>query len=154
TIGVYWGPRTETARECADRLLTYLQELSRANPVLATWYVKQRDRKAPKVAVPLDGNKLLGIVTAGANRRDAGGDAMESLGFRLALWNGHEDSQSFGLSIKCGLFEQNPNLGNAAVVTVPSDVASKADAQALSKQILVHGIEAWEADWGAIFFSG
>lgn len=157
SIGVYWGPRKETAAECASRLRRYLLGLSNEHALLSNWYLKQRSRKAEKTPVRLQGDDLadlIEVVTAGLNRRDVGGDVIESLGFRVSLWNGLDEEESFGLSIKCGLFEQKPNLGNAAVLTVPSDASAGLTDKAFLKRLLVHGIEAWEPDWGAIFFSG
>lgn len=156
SIGVYWGPRRETAAECATRLAGYLVCLSEQHQLLSQWYVKQRSRNAGKVPIAVQGDaaRLIQMISSGANRHDVGGDVMESLGFRVGLWNGANGEESAALNIKCGLYEQNPNLGNAVVLTItPSEDADLANMD-LCKRLLLCAVEAWQPDWGAIFFSG
>jgi hypothetical protein len=156
SIGIYWGPRRETAAECATRLAGYLVCLSREHQLLSQWYVKQRSRNAEKVpiAVPGDSARLIQMISSGRNRHDVGGDVMESLGFRVGLCNGASGEESAALSIKCGLYEENPNLGNAVVLTItPSKDADLANMN-VCKRLLLCGVGAWQPDWGAIFFSG
>jgi len=154
SIGVYWGPRKESASECADRLAAYLLGLGKQHALLSQWYLKQRSRKAAKVPVDLTGEELLHLIAGGSNRQDMTGDVMESLGFRVGLWNGLDDDQSVGLSIKCGLHEQTTNLGNAVVLTLSASESSELADVGLLKRCLLCGVDSWQPDWGAIFFSG
>lgn len=156
SIGVYWGPRRETAAECATRLASYLVCLSGQHQLLSQWYVKQRSRNLEKVPIDVqaDSARLIEMIASGINRQDVGGEVMESLGFRVGLWNGASGEESAALNIKCGLYEPNPNLGNAVVLRItPSRNADLANVS-LCKRLLLCGVEAWQPDWGAIFSSG
>ncbi|MFY0570958.1 Imm52 family immunity protein [Archangium lansingense] len=37
-VGAYWGPRKETALECARRAEFFLHRLARCDPSFAQWY--------------------------------------------------------------------------------------------------------------------
>lgn len=156
SIGVYWGPRRESAEECARRLAEHVKGLSKLHHSLSRWYLKQRRRDAEKVPVAFDEGvaKLIELIASGSNHRDVGGDVMEGLGFQVGLWNGLRDEESVGLSIRCGLFDKNPNLGNAVVLTLSASEGSELIDMGLCKSLLLCGVEAWAADWGAVFDSG
>jgi hypothetical protein len=154
TVGVYWGPRKETASACAARLERYLSRLSEINPAFAQWFLKGGSKKETIKPIVTNDVELTKLVASGANRRDIGGDAIENLGFRVGLWDGIRDQDAISLNVKCGLFANNPNMGNSVVLGLPSDLALAgiADEQVLDRILLI-GVEVWGGDWGGVFSS-
>jgi len=154
TVGVYWPARRETAEVCASRLAKYLLSLRSAFPALTGWY---RKGGAVPRAISFDENEreqLLDIVSAGANKRDVGGEAIEELGFRVGLWNNRKESEAVSLGITCGLFSNSPGLTNAVTLSLPKDLEalSLQGNDALRKLLLIQ-VEAWSPEWGAVFAS-
>lgn len=89
-VGAYWGPRRESADQCAHRLGECLGALGQYSPKIAEWY---RERKGVKSPSPRPENwtlfqprkdMLVELVRAGADRDEA--PDYES-GFLTGFWN-------------------------------------------------------------------
>lgn len=147
-IGAYWGPRQETAEQCAERLATCLKYLALTSDTFASWYEKGKSRR-DGLKQPVQPGDILMLVKKGRSKRDSDKSVIEDLGFRVGVWNGASEECSVSLSVTCGLFTQNANLRNSFVLDLPEtlrDLGKKGGAL----QALVAVVMAWEPDWAGI----
>lgn len=91
-VGAYWGPRQETALECARRADLFFQTLTPLHPSFVRWY--RGGRGAPQ---GLPGHPVLPVASAweqlflgGRIRADQGEEFIERLGFTVHVWNGEK----------------------------------------------------------------
>ena len=142
--GAYWGPRKESAEECARRAAHFLTLLAPADPCLAQWYKPARRlkdaRKHP--LMPPDVPTLTELFRRGVNR-ERGGPVFEDLG--LSFWFG--TGEGADLRIKCG--DYAGSSPNHCVLDLP-DRGPNAD-RVLTAAVLTHVVRsmalAWEPDW-------
>ena len=142
--GAYWGPRKESAEECARRTAHFLTLLAPADPCLAQWYKPARRlkdaRKHP--LMPPDVPTLTELFRRGVNR-ERGGPVFEDLG--LSFWFG--TGEGADLRIKCG--DYAGSSPNHCVLDLP-DRGSNAD-RVITAPVLAHVVRsmalAWEPDW-------
>jgi len=147
-VGAYWGPRRESAAECAMRLSGCLSQLALAHPLLATWYLKGSSRAAAsKVAVDASPENLLHLLNRGRNRRDIGGSIIEELGFRASLWNRQKSAVS--LTVTCGSYLASGAVWNSVAIQLPplglegSELYEPSTARAITRSI----VDAWNPAW-------
>ncbi|EPX63378.1 hypothetical protein D187_005784 [Cystobacter fuscus DSM 2262] len=120
-IGAYWGPRKETALECARRAELFFHMLARYDPTFTQWY--RRGRGAPR---ELPGHPVRQVVEEweqlflrGMNRTDATRKVMEDLGFRADVWNA-KTSERTRIELHCG--EYSPfGPGNTCLFHPPHE---------------------------------
>lgn len=150
-IGAYWGPRKESAGQCAERLATCLRELAAASDVFASWYEKGKSRRdATKRPVePSQHSDILGVLEAGSSKRDIDKSVIEDLGFRVGLWNGASEEHSVSLNVTCGLFAQNANLRNSVVLDFP-EILGELGEKDRALQALLAVVRGWEPEWAGI----
>lgn len=145
TIAVHWALRRMDVAACSRLAHRHFALLGRASPNLADWYEKgARKRLSPKVDVG-SVDALERRLAKGLNRRDIDGAPISELGWSLGLWNGDTGGWSSSTAIHCGLFSRNPNLSNAASVSVDGDLEASA-AIALFRGL----IEIWSPDKGFV----
>src|SRR4051812_41216270 len=107
-VNSYWGPRRETAEECARRLKALVDTLARRDPAFEKWFRLGRSRKEA-LSRPLS----LALPDLEHWVRRNKDKVFEDLGFRMGAWNGLESRDSAGLSVKCGCtFENVSNVCN------------------------------------------
>jgi hypothetical protein len=157
TVGVYWKARRESQDECATRLRKFFIGLSTHFPQLADWYKKgatKEDAMSGSSVNSLDESTLLSLLDSGRNKNEKGG-VIAPLGFRISLWNQGKPGFDAILSVKCGLYDENPNLSNCAYISGHCDL-SEAGLGTLESQekILLLFTDVWNADWGAVYDSG
>ena len=101
-VGAYWGPRHETALECARRAEPFFHGLARCDPTFAQWYQSGRGfpRKLPEYPVHTEVKDLEAMFLRGRNRAGSGGTVSEDLGFSKILWNAKKGETNLHLS--CG----------------------------------------------------
>ncbi len=101
-VGAYWGPRKETALECARRAELFFHMLARCNPSFAQWYGAGRGfpRQFPGWPVQPEAKYLEEFLLKGRNRTDVGKKVIEDLGFMQIVWNAKEGATRLHLS--CG----------------------------------------------------
>ncbi len=147
-LGAYWGPRQESAEQCAERLAKFLKELATASDVFASWYEQGKSRR-DALTRPVQTDALLTLVKSGRSRRDSDKSIIEDLGFTFGIWNGASEERSVALGISCGLYWQNPNLGNSVVVNFPEALGDLAEKERALKALMAV-VRAWEPDWAGI----
>ncbi|ATB44373.1 hypothetical protein CYFUS_009860 [Cystobacter fuscus] len=99
-VGAYWGPRKETALECARRAELFLHMLARCDPSFTQWYRAGRGvpRELPGHPVRADITELEKFLLQGRIR--AGKRVMEDMGFRQMMWNAKKEATEIHLA--CG----------------------------------------------------
>jgi hypothetical protein len=103
-VGAYWGPRKETALECARRAELFFHMLARCDPSLAQWYHAGRGspRELPGWPVRPEVEELEKFLLKGRSRTDVGKEVIEDLGFMRVMWNAKEGATDLGL--RCGKY--------------------------------------------------
>ncbi len=101
-VGAYWGPRKETALECARRAELFFQMLARCDPSFANWYRAGRNipRGQPGHPVQSDINEWEKLFLRGRNRTDVDREVIEDMGFDEVVWNAKKEATR--ISISCG----------------------------------------------------
>ena len=101
-VGAYWGPRKETALECARRAELFFHMLARCDPAFAQWYRAGRGapRDLPGHPVHTEVKELEKLLLQSRNRTDVGKEVIEDLGFSRIMWNAKEGATDLHLS--CG----------------------------------------------------
>jgi hypothetical protein len=146
--GAYWGPRKESAEECARRAADFLNLLAPADSFLAQWYKPARRRQDARKypLMPPDLLSLTELFRRGVNR-EKGGPIFEDLGFTFWFDNGGPTRDCAALRINCG--DYAGSSPNHCVLTLPYR-GSNAD-RVLTAAVLTHVVRsmalAWEPDW-------
>lgn len=118
-IGAYWGRRPEGSESCAQRLLACLDALGRVSPeILGRWRPKGRKLGATLTVPGISISELIGLLEAGADRRDVGGAVISELGYSWSAWNGMSTSAS-SLSVTCGASMSPTVVLNSFVLELP-----------------------------------
>lgn len=145
---VVWGPRAESAEECAERWLTTIQALAGLDPMLTGWIMydddddDDPDRWRP---VPLGDADLLPIVRAGA------GDAGAGLGFNFGTVNDQDGERALFFHASAGLSAPIEGLLNTARLEIrPTSAAGLRRWAELAEPVLAVLVEAWAPDHGQI----
>ena len=111
-VGAYWGPRQETALECARRAELFFHMLARCDPTFTQWYGAGRGfpRELPGWPVRPEMKELETFLLKGRNRTDVGREVIEDLGFRQMVWNAKKEATK--LHFSCGKYSPwgGPNL--------------------------------------------
>lgn len=155
--GAYWGDRREDLEACTKRLNSCLSQLHDCDDIFQQWFELGYSRKqALTKTVPIETTALRKLLDKGRHRTDVGSHIIDSLGFRVSLWNGlPEDNGETSISINCGLYADNPGLLNSCVINLPK--GGMAEERILNLKVLEKIIFAvartWEPDW-AIVTSG
>jgi len=146
--GAFWGPRKESAEECARRMAHFLNLLAPADPFLAQWYKPVKSRKDARKypLMPPDSPTLSELFRRGVNREKEG-PVFEDLGFRISTDNGGSSGDCAVLRIKCGDYcGASPN---SCVLDLPHQGPNAE--RVLSVPVLTQVVRsmavAWEPDW-------
>jgi hypothetical protein len=101
-VGAYWGPRKETARECAQRAELFFHMLARCDPSFTQWYQSGRGfpRELPGWPVRTEVEELEKFFLKGRNRATVDREVIEELGFSKLVWNAKKEATDIHLS--CG----------------------------------------------------
>ncbi|MEA1649362.1 Imm52 family immunity protein [Nitrospirillum sp. BR 11164] len=149
-IGAYWGPRRETAEDCASRAAIFFDDLVQTAPLLARWYERGRSRKdALALAVDVSNRDALRkLLLKGQNRKDANQEVIADLGFRIGLWNGAATEEGeAGLSILCGGYHER--VRNNVVLDLPRSFSGALTAEGAAA-LLAATAKAWNPDWAGV----
>jgi hypothetical protein len=160
-IGAYWGPRQESAGQCAERMLACLTEFHGIGGVIASWYDKARNKRdanhrQEELQRPLHmwgDEELVRLFEGGRNRRDLDHSVIEELGFRATAWNWSEpksassSSETMKMTVTCGCYSHR--VGNALVLDFPEVLGDRAEKESALKALMAV-VRAWEPDWAGL----
>jgi hypothetical protein len=111
-VGAYWGPRKETALECARRAELFFHTLARCDPSFTQWYQAGRGspRELPGWPLRPEVKELEKFFLKGRHRADVGKVVIEDLGFGQMVWNAKKEATN--LRLVCGSYSPNasPNI--------------------------------------------
>ena len=150
----YWGPRQETALECARRAEVYFRMLVRCDPSFAQWYQPGRGfpREQPGFPLRPEVKELEELFLSGRNRAGAGGTVIEDLGFSKSLWNARKDATR--LRLACGSYSPW-GAHNVCLLTPPTkgEVRERLLRAPVLAEVLTSMVTAWDPDF-AVATSG
>jgi hypothetical protein len=108
----FWGPREESAEQCARRMQHMLQDFAGTHELLAHWYKKGRSRKqALKHPIDPSYESLVKLFRANPLGRP--------LGYSVGWWNGAEDDHAMDMRASAG--HRSMHVLNDAVLALPDD---------------------------------
>lgn len=110
-VAGYWGPRRESAEECADRIARVLREAAKIHPHFSHWYEKGATARVDEGSAVSSAPEVI-LKHLSPAETDYTSEPMPEVGYSLALWNGRDDDP-VSLSINCGGFSER--LKNSAV---------------------------------------
>ncbi len=87
-ILAYWGPRRETAADCAPRVLRMYEALAKIDPLFESWTWVGRRRPIPMAS--LNAEKLVPLLEDGQNFSDFDHEPIPSYGYRFSAYNNRE----------------------------------------------------------------
>lgn len=138
-LGAYWGPRTETVEQSADRLAELVARLVRIDPLLAGWRAKARTKREALAQPTVAANHadLVGRLLSGRNRRDDNGEVIDELGYSIYWWNGSEnDRTAVNLSINTGATAAA--VSNRVLINLPDPAATPQLYETTRARELIH----------------
>jgi hypothetical protein len=147
-VGAYWGPRKETALECARRAEQFLHRLAKCDPSFAQWYRGGRGfpRELPGHPVHPDSKELEQLFLQGRNRTDLGKKVIEDLGFTQSMWNAKMERTR--IEMHCG--EDSPwGEGNTCLLEPPTTgpVTERLLRAPVLAEVLTSMATAWHPDF-------
>ena len=150
-LGAYWGPRKETALECARRAELFFHMLARCDPTFVQWY--RGGRGAPR---ELPGHPVRPVATEweqlflrGMNRADADRKVIEDLGFSEYVWNAKRGRTR--VELHCG--EYSPfGEGNTCLILPPDEGPERERilAAPVLAEVLTSVATAWDPDFAMV----
>jgi immunity protein 52 of polymorphic toxin system len=143
-VGAYWGPRKETALECARRAELFFHMLARCDPTFVKWYRGGRGapRELPGHPVRPEATEWEQLFLRGVNRTDADRKVIEDLGFREYVWNAKKERTR--VELHCG--EYSPwGAGNTCLLYPPWEGPVRE--RILSAPVLTSVATAWDPDF-------
>lgn len=147
-FGAYWGNRSEPATDCAERLVTCLESLSRLATILGEWRPKARTAKAARaMTLPTTVDDFAELLVAGQNRRDFDRSVVPELGYRWSAWNGR-NALACSLGLTCGASASQSGVLNTFNMSVPAlDEPGAEEIYEAGEAIIATIVESWTADW-------
>ena len=147
-VGAYWGPRKETALECARRAELFFHMLARCDPAFTQWYGAGRGfpRELPGWPIRPELKELEAFFLKGRSRTDVGREVIEELGFLQMVWNAKKEATD--LHLNCGGY--SPWGGpNSCLLNPPSQgaVRERLLRAPVLAEVLTCMVTAWDPDF-------
>ena len=147
-VGAYWGPRKETARECAERARLFFGMLARCDSSFVQWYRAGRGfpRELPGHPVCTDVESLEEFLLRGRNRTDVGKKVIEDLGFSQMVWNAKREATY--LDVACGGYSPWGGPNYCLLKPTPEEpIRERILQNAVLTQVLISMATAWDPDF-------
>ncbi|HYO58161.1 Imm52 family immunity protein [Archangium sp.] len=146
-VGAYWGPRRETARECAQRAELFFHMLARCDPGFTQWYRAGRGspRELPGWPVRPEVKELEELFLRNRLRTDIRKKVIEDMGFSTIVWNAEKPMTR--LHLRCGKY--SPWGGNVCLLELATKGALRErllHAPVLA-EVLTSMATAWDPDF-------
>ncbi|QRN94738.1 immunity 52 family protein [Archangium violaceum] len=147
-VGAYWGPRQETALECARRAELFFLMLARCDPTFAQWYRAGRGapRDLPGHPMPQEVKELEALFLQGRIRTSSSRKVIEELGFSQIMWNAKKAATDIHLS--CGAYSPwgGPNVC-LLYPTTEEPIRKRLLRAPVLAQVLTSMVTAWDPDF-------
>ena len=138
----WWGPRVESAEECALRWLRFFRDLEPlGHELLGNWGPPAETLCEAMRDLAVEYDSLLNQVhlldrTAGES------------GFSFGCWNRREGVQSVGFSAGCGSSDTAILLNRAYLTLYTESDDEVRERGRLARDLMMSLVKAWEPDWG------
>ncbi|WPB75573.1 Imm52 family immunity protein [Archangium violaceum] len=146
-VGAYWGPRKETALECARRAELFFHMLARCDPAFAQWYRAGRGfpRELPGWPVRPELKELEELFLK-SRHRGASKTVLEDMGFSRMLWNAKKDA--IHVHLHCGGYSPW-GVPNSCLLNPlwPSAVWERLVRSPVLAEVLTCTVTAWDPDF-------
>ena len=146
-VGGYWGPRQETALECARRAVLFFHMLARCDPTFAQWYRGGRGapRELPGYPVRPEAKEWEPLFLRGMLRTDVDDEVIEELGFRESVWNAKKERTR--VEFHCGGYA--PGVTNSCLLRPPEEgpVRERLLRAPVLAEVLTSMATAWQPDF-------
>jgi hypothetical protein len=148
-VGAYWGPRKETALECARRAELFFHMLARCDPSFSRWFRAGRGfpRELPGHPVHPEVKELEKLLLQSRSRTDVGKKVIEDLGFSRIMWNAKKEATDIYLT--CGGY--SPWGGPNSCLLTPTreaPVRERLLRTPVLAEVLTSMATAWDPDFG------
>ncbi len=145
--GAYWGPRKETALECAQRAKRFFHQLALCEPTFDQWYRggQRPPRGTPGFPVHQEAEEWEQLFLRGVNRTDVGSNVIERLGFMVSVWNAQKDRTR--VEIHCGGY--STGVSNLCLLEPPEEgpVHERLWREPVLTRVLTSMVSAWDPDF-------
>ena len=146
--GAYWGPRRETALECARRAELFFHLLARCDSSFTQWYRAGRGfpRELPGHSVRPEVKELERLLLQSRNRTDVNKTVIEELGFSQRVWNAKKERTE--VSFYCGI--DSPWGGPNSCLLEPTreqPLRERLLSASVQTGVLTSMITAWDPDF-------
>lgn len=147
-VGAYWGPRKETALECAQRAELFFHMLARCDPSFGQWYRAGRGfpRELPGHLVHQDMKEWEKLMLMGRYRTDIDKEVIEDMGFHQMVWNAKKEATD--LSISCGGY--SPSGGHNSCLLKPTrehSIRERLLCNPVLTEVITSMATAWDPDF-------
>ena len=149
-IFAYWGPRPETAAECAPKVLRMLSTLAEISPHLARWLGQRPRTKKIINASSLDLADMTDLIAHGRNLSEDDYQPILSLGYRFTFVNRERrDPLAVALYAKMGGYT-TANL-HANIIWLETEPFDPRNADLISFPIFKSALLAFAGIWNASY---
>ena len=147
-VGAYWGPREESALECAKRAELFLKLFAKCDVTFTQWFRGGRGapRNQPGHPVGLNVAELEEFFLGGRSRTDRGKKVIERLGFNRSMWNAKKDASDIHFS--CGSY--SPWGGPNSCLLKPTrekEIRERLLHMPVMNAVLTSMVTAWDPDF-------
>lgn len=151
-LNARWGDRGESLDEVASRAAKCLKRLATFGDVFTHWFQLGKSRKeALEQRFEPTFESCRALLAKGRNRRDTDKSIIETLGFRMWLWNGQEGESAGGVRFNCGAYPAVAAMPtpNECMVELPfgGSVADRLLQEEMLLSITETVVESWDPDW-------
>ncbi|WNG21226.1 Imm52 family immunity protein [Cystobacter fuscus] len=146
-VGAYWGPRKETALECARRAELFFHMLARCDPSFVQWYRAGRGfpRELPGHPVNTEVEALEKWLLKGRSRTDVSKHVIEDMGFSQSMWNAKKEATD--IRIHCGMYTSWAPNSCLLKVTRESPIRERLLRVSVLAEVLTVMATAWDPDF-------
>jgi hypothetical protein len=147
-VGAYWGPRQESALECAQRAELLFHMLARCDPSFSQWYRAGRGfpRELPGHPVRSELKEWEKLLLKSRLRTSLSKQFVEDMGFRQHVWNGKKEYTD--VSFYCGRY--SPWGGPNSCLLVPTreqPLRERLLRGPVQTEVLTSMVTAWDPDF-------
>jgi len=102
SLYIYWGIRTESKEEVAEKVTSLLKEIALLDDSFSSWFpVGKKKKNRIPLSIPFDKNLIASMLTI--SKTDFGKLPVSDLGFRFFVWAGWKSNFKSYISANCGV---------------------------------------------------
>jgi len=141
----YWEDLEASIDSCIERIVLYLSELNRIDPIFSNWFLPSKSAASTlRNKIPINTESVKAVVRKAIN---------EKMGYRITLWNGELDSEKESqVRIRCGIHASVMGVINSCVLRLPMMDISKASQFSMEElqELIVLTVKTWDPGWAIV----